>query len=286
MSRHAPVIVIGMHRSGTSAVVRALDELGLFTGHDLEPNAEARFFLRLNEQMLRMAGAYWDSPEPMLQLLEDDELVEWLARWLDLQLHGFGTSLYLSKPGWVRYRDIRRYPQPWGWKDPRNTLTLPVWLRLFPDAKVVNVVRHGVDVAASLQFREEKLRYETLHTSQYEPKAWRVTSLRCRELKGAFSLWEDYVSAADSALVSLSVSQKLQFRFEDWLQSPLPLLQQLNEWLGLGASEARMQSVANDLRPERGFAYRGSEQLNHFDAEVASHSALMRKYYLDDGNSR
>ena len=34
----------------------------------------------------------------------------------------------------MRVRDI---PFPWGWKDPRNSITLPLWLRLYPEAKII-----------------------------------------------------------------------------------------------------------------------------------------------------
>jgi hypothetical protein len=36
---------------------------------------------------------------------------------------------------------------PWGWKDPRNSLTFPVWKLLFPDARAV-VIRKEVDKRA------------------------------------------------------------------------------------------------------------------------------------------
>jgi hypothetical protein len=44
----------------------------------------------------------------------------------------------------------------WGWKDPRNSITLPVWLKLFPDARVIHIVRNGVDVAESLYRRQQR----------------------------------------------------------------------------------------------------------------------------------
>lgn len=40
--------------------------------------------------------------------------------------------------------------EPWGWKDPRNTLTLPFWKNLLPSMKVLVCVRHPAEAAASL----------------------------------------------------------------------------------------------------------------------------------------
>lgn len=278
MTRHAPLIVIGMHRSGTSAVVRALAGLGLFTGHDLEPNAEARFFLKLNEELLRMAGARWDAPASMQRLLQEPGLVDWLAKWLDGQLGGYGTRLYLSKPGWLRYRDVRNYPQPWGWKDPRNTLTLPVWLRLFPEARVVHVLRHGVDVAASLRARERQLLQRTL-AAGHVAEAWRLTSPRCLDLAYGFNLWEQYMEVGEAAMQQLPPSQGLTLRFEEWLQAPAQHLDQLNNWLGLGAGEEQISAITATLRRERRFAFTRDAELVQFAAEVASASPWMHRYY-------
>ena len=45
----------------------------------------------------------------------------------------------------------------WGWKDPRNTFTLNLWIELFPDAKIINIIRHPLAVSNSLLIRQKKL---------------------------------------------------------------------------------------------------------------------------------
>ena len=44
-----PVIIIGMHRSGTSMLTRLLEKAGLFVGHEKENNWEAWFFPKINQ---------------------------------------------------------------------------------------------------------------------------------------------------------------------------------------------------------------------------------------------
>ena len=39
-----PIVIIGMHRSGTSIVTRMLEQLGLFVGKKKDMNHEALFF--------------------------------------------------------------------------------------------------------------------------------------------------------------------------------------------------------------------------------------------------
>ncbi len=46
-------------------------------------------------------------------------------------------------------------PRSWGWKDPRNTFTLPMWLKVFPNAKVIHVLRDKESVARSLMKRNQ-----------------------------------------------------------------------------------------------------------------------------------
>ena len=143
-----PVIVIGMHRSGTSLVSSLLQELKVHMGLDVTKTEESVSFRALNQRLLRRASATWYSSEPMWCVLEDSDRVKRAAQQLRFDcdpnaLEGYGWSADM---------------QAWGWKDPRTTLTLPIWLELFPEARVVHVVRNGVDVAASLFRRSRRTR--------------------------------------------------------------------------------------------------------------------------------
>jgi len=280
--KYSPVIVMGMHRSGTSALVRALRDMGLFIGHDLEPNSEARYFLNLNEALLAMAGSRWDSPHSMLRVLEDEDLVAWMSGWLDAKMSGFETSLYLSKPNWFRYRDIRNFPQAWGWKDPRNVLTLPIWLKLFPDAKVIHVVRHPVDVASSLKVRELKLRDITLE-EKANPEQWKVTSPQCFDLEYGVKLWETYVSAAEKALAAVPKQQQMTVVYEDWLSQPRVYLDKLHTWLNLDATYEVIQGITEGLHVDRRFAFKQDEKLSQFTKEKTQASYWIKHYYGNEG---
>ena len=59
---NTPIIVIGMHRSGTTLVAEALNKSGIFMGVFREHNGEALHFLSLNQQILAAAGADWINP--------------------------------------------------------------------------------------------------------------------------------------------------------------------------------------------------------------------------------
>src|ERR1700694_3605236 len=72
--RHrAPVLMIGAHRSGTTATARALELLGLQIGQHLDSHREPRRLQKLHEDYLRRLGAAWHDPEPFLKWIESAE---------------------------------------------------------------------------------------------------------------------------------------------------------------------------------------------------------------------
>lgn len=64
-----PVLVIGMHRSGTTMLTQMLEGLGLFVGQKTDNYDEAHFFAVLNRWLFRQSGATWQTPEPIQYLL-------------------------------------------------------------------------------------------------------------------------------------------------------------------------------------------------------------------------
>ena len=66
-----PVILLGMHRSGTAMIARLLDALGLFQGSELQEDHESTWFLEINDLLLRRVNAAWDNPDPICSFLEN-----------------------------------------------------------------------------------------------------------------------------------------------------------------------------------------------------------------------
>jgi hypothetical protein len=139
-----PVAVVGMHRSGTSMVAKLLQQAGLNLGDeaDLMPPAEENpegfyehlEFVRLNNEVLNVAGAGWDCPPAAGFNWHDDALDSFRerARSLASQLEE---------------------RLPWGWKDPRTSLTLPFWRGALGPLQIVAVVRNPLEVVISLNRR-------------------------------------------------------------------------------------------------------------------------------------
>jgi len=137
----APVIIIGMHRSGTSLVAKLLEKAGIFMGVIKDHNYEAMHFLSLNQQTLFKAGGDWTDP------LVPEELY-WSR--LPAEVLYFEHFKAVTK---MQQLQLKVCPKSWGWKDPRNTFTLPMWLDMFPSAKILKVERNTEAVLKSLQTR-------------------------------------------------------------------------------------------------------------------------------------
>jgi hypothetical protein len=139
-----PVAIVGMHRSGTSMVANVLQRAGLNLGEeaDLMPPADENpegfyehlQFVRLNDEVLNVAGAGWDCPPPADFNWDDAALDSFRAR-----------ARRLAAPLGERL--------PWGWKDPRTSLTLPFWRSAIGPLRIVAVIRNPLEVVTSLHRR-------------------------------------------------------------------------------------------------------------------------------------
>src|SRR5207244_5122505 len=131
---------------------RLLEQLGLFVGVKKDVNNEAIFFQNINMWLLQQSGARWDNPDAVDCLWKNKEALSLVERHVRAILNSPRAIQFLGTRRLVT-GGINALHSAWGWKDPRNTFTLPLWLRIFPDAKIISIERHGVDVAESLRAR-------------------------------------------------------------------------------------------------------------------------------------
>jgi hypothetical protein len=138
-------IVLGMHRSGTSAVAGMLDALGVRMG---PKNARPDWI-----------GRHWSNP---MGHFENPDIV-----WLNGMILGYdGTGVHES-PRWDQIPERARAlalqidrtlrateGDLWGWKDPWSVLTIEEFLPKVHDARFILVYRDPDQVAQSL-FRRD-----------------------------------------------------------------------------------------------------------------------------------
>ena len=114
------ICVLGMHRSGTSAITRALNILGVYLGgpermiEPLDDNPkgfwEHEGVLNIHDNILSTFSSSWSSIVPLPDgWLESPSIIEQKKNLAAVLLNDF--------------QNIQR----WGWKDPRTCLMLPLW---------------------------------------------------------------------------------------------------------------------------------------------------------------
>jgi hypothetical protein len=213
------VCVLGMHRSGTSVTTRVLNLLGLYLGPDeamvqSHPNNpkglyEHRELMLLNQGVLRVVGGMWKEPPSLSEGWERDAALDPLREQArDVIGRTFdGQSL-------------------WGWKDPRTCLLLPFWQSVLPEMQYVICVRNPVDVAQSLEQRNDL------------------------ELSHGFDLWLRYV--VDSIVATAGKPRMFVFYedyFEDW-HRPARRLADFIRRPDDAAGESVREAIEDWLEPE------------------------------------
>lgn len=256
-----PLVIAGMHRSGTSILTTVLDELGLFSGSKLDSNHEAIFFAHLNNWLLRQAGAAWDYPEPFHDFLTHDAMVGASALQLRHILTMPRAIEFMGLRQYLRLRDVAKLDRPWGWKDPRNTFTLPVWQRVFPDAKFLVIHRHGADVAASLAVRARRLCKEIAGNPVTSSRwGWRLpvsnnSLTRCLDLDHSLALWETYSREADRHAAAMGANA-LIIKYEDFMADPVPVVTRVLAFAGMSATPTAVERATARLIHEKAYRYR------------------------------
>jgi len=220
-----PVIVIGMHRSGTTLLTKVIEAFGLHWGHSRDEYNEDVEFQALNEQLFEKAGARWDNPGSLIRMLIKPAFTAEAEKLLRDGIDRMGRNFLLEQKMEVCGDPEQIAARHWGWKDPRSTYTLPLWLDVFPEARVVHIMRNGLDVAISVWKRE---------TSRPEGKRHPHYSTTCQTLDGCFLLWKKYTRRAMSLVRSMDNS--IELTFEDLLKNTAVETRRLCDFLELDST--------------------------------------------------
>lgn len=215
-ARATPVIVVGMHRSGTGLLTRLLGELGVFMGCDLTGNQESVFFQTINKDALDIIGCNWRCVDFLPEPEEMYSHYEWLLGFVKRRLE---AGLMIGHFGIQDATNSIAIDAIWGWKDPRNSLLLPIWHQIFLKAKVIHIFRDGRYAALSLLRRDIK---------REKSKEFFKTSMRER-FKSYFELWENYLRRIGQVIHRFD--NCLIIRYEDLLSSPESEIRKLADFL-------------------------------------------------------
>jgi GT2 family glycosyltransferase len=139
-------VVLGMHRSGTSAMGGVLETLGVDFSNNLipgDPEINLKGYWEhgeinvLHDQLLGHLGSSWDDIKPLRNgWMKENITLEFRNKLIRVINKDFGNSSI------------------WGFKDPRLCRLMPLWLDIFKMLEIepyfIIMVRHPEEVADSL----------------------------------------------------------------------------------------------------------------------------------------
>lgn len=178
MSKKTVIVILGMHRSGTSALGGIVHTLGISMGDNLfspsEDNKKGYYedkdIVLLNEKILKNISSRWDD----IFLLEN--------QWENAQSLG---PLYEEAETVLKTKISQN--DTIGLKDPRMCLLLPFWEKVFAslnlDVNVLFIFRNPIEVSKSLHKRNTfsekkalalwlKYNYYALNNSKEYPRVF------------------------------------------------------------------------------------------------------------------
>jgi hypothetical protein len=190
------VCILGMHRSGTSAVTRMANLIGIHLGSanslriesvpdNTKGHWEHKEIALINETILQRFGGNWHEPPLLPNEWEKSSLLDDLRNDARQLIEEQFKSSAL-----------------WGWKDPRTCLTLPFWQQFVGNVHYVLCLRNPVDVASSLQQRD---------------------GLAAEK---SFQLWFTYVC---SALKHIDGKPRITIFFADTIRDPVKEIKRIAE---------------------------------------------------------
>ena len=187
------IFVLGMHRSGTSAIARILNLMGLYFGgehvstgrsdQNVKGFWERRDVRDLNDDMLFSSRCDWDCvAEFDLEALSAQTKSAYIDAAADIVLNMDGH-------------------RPWFIKEPRLCLLFPIWRQVLENPFCIHVLRNPLEVAHSLRTRNEI------------------------PIRTGLALWEIYSLHAVNASTGL---RRVFVSYENLMKNPLAVVERLH----------------------------------------------------------
>jgi hypothetical protein len=211
------IVILGMHRSGTSMVAGILHQLGVDIGDELMEagisnpfgHFEDKQFVDINNRILATCGGDWLSPPPLeIILLQKNQYSKEIVDLIN-----------------------RNKSELWGWKDPRTTLTIDLYLPYLQNPYFIVCYRNVVDIATSLQKR----------AGLEEDKS--------------LKLIEIYNNRIDSFFKNHLNLKRLDLSYEDIRKNPHKEIENIIHFLGISQDEKKIQQatrfVASDQKKKQ-----------------------------------
>lgn len=221
MSEKTVVFVLGMHRSGTSAVSGALASSGVFFGEELLGAEEGvnskgfwehRTLVDINEQLLAEAYQRWFYPGAAKEI--EKLLLKGVPGEIEERARGFA-------------KELLSLGETCAIKDPRLCLTAPFWKGIFSqlgaNIKALHVLRSPKEVCESLFRRDSIL---TSHASALWLDHVYCAEHFCQKVQSGKLVYADFLEAPYIEMGSIATNLSLDIapdgdKLSDWVDNSL-----------------------------------------------------------------
>lgn len=233
------VVVLGMHRSGTSLLSNVLHSLGV----DMADTSD--------HVSPKNAGGFWERPH---LVAIQDEILAAIGRPIAKPSHvlPFPPAWWRSKevqaikPKLLAYvREQLSSPMPWGFKDPRTCRLLPLWWEVFRELNLEPIYIHALRTPA-----------EAAHSMSRKSSARRL-SLATSEL-----MWLSY--NYDIARHVTLKRQPLVVDYDEWFEDAPAVTMRLADRLNIGgelSADELVEYARSTVRSEYRHHVAGKEGL-------------------------
>ena len=193
-------------------------------------------FVALNDELLNALGGAWDLPPKRDENFAHARLdpLRMKARLLVEKFDSAGL---------------------WGWKDPRNSLTLPFWQNLLPSMKTLIMVRNPLEVAHSMKERNGT-------SYSFGLRLWEIYNQRVME--------------------TASEQNRLVTHYDLFFEDPESELQRITNFFGL--SDAKTNKAAALVTKRRRHTHFSVDQL--IDARVAPEAIELYRTLVAEASPR
>jgi hypothetical protein len=264
------IIVLGMHRSGTSLVAQLIAKWGINMGNSIyQPNEynkdgywEYIPLVSLNEKMFDYLGNKWFFPPKKIDV--------------ENLMYHFGEEARKI------IAEMDNSHLPWCWKDPRMVFLLPFWKKLLCDHNLIYVIsyRNPQSVANSLKERNNMSLTVSL-------ALWEYTSLKILEEveNSNQKIFMEYDSLLDNPhkecerllnfLNKMLDEQKGDSEFNNMLKVIKP---------SLSSSTFTSYTLNNDIKALYEFYKEGKSENSETEKNISYDAWEILNYYVDSKN--
>ncbi|MCB0508743.1 MAG: sulfotransferase [Bacteroidetes bacterium] len=275
-----PIIILGMHRSGTTMITKLLENLGLFVGAEKEVNNEALFFWEINNWIFDLHTATAEKPYNMRYKNPAGEKV--ILETLEHYIQSGRRKQYLGSFA-SKYKSIKQLDFPYGWKDPKNTFTIDYWKHIFPNPKIIHIYRNPIDSVSSYIERDLEMKNKFEWNWKKKLKRHFLISknfhqnFRLTNIEEGYNLWEEYVEKALS--LQREFPDYLSIKYEDFLANPKNQIQALLAFCALQPKPEKIEEEIKNINSNRAYAFLKNENYVQFYQQIKNKPILQQLGY-------